>query len=262
MNAPNSAESIDSTTTTTTTTTETNTNEAVSDIGLKYFCQKCSSTIDFFLNECQSKSDKSMKYKQLMSDYKKHFLSYKRKFDELEFEYEEVKALKDEYEDQLKKSQRICLHDSDMGDQDPSRGNQDSIVLFDSTRINRPLVVLEQHSNVTTVKNEATIHLNLDMSYFKKQNVRMLPVENLEKLFAQFAKVFSQNCGQTATTPTAAASMAANAIEWSNKLAKALPNQCPCSLKIDYNTQTTNTETETTTVPREDCAAKLSASQM
>jgi hypothetical protein len=170
--------------------------EKVEDIGLKYFyCEKCYDMVNYFIDECWSKSEQAIKYKDLLKQYKKQYVEYKQKFDDLDFEFEEVKAAKEEIEEKIKRL--ACSQHADNSDHDNNcdlSDNNGLIVPYNVSHINR-------QTRITTVSNSQTsVKLNFDLSYLKnKQNMQFFTIENLEKLFGDFARVFSQNCN----TPSA-----------------------------------------------------------
>jgi hypothetical protein len=66
-----------------------------------FYCDQCVGSVEYFFNEAQLNSTKSSKYKVLYKEYKHGFLHYKNLLEKLEFEYDEVKAVKDDLEVKL-----------------------------------------------------------------------------------------------------------------------------------------------------------------
>ena len=199
------------------------------------YCQKCRSTLDFFFDLSQSNSSKSAKYKDLCNNYKRNYLAYKRKLEERDYEYEEIKALKDDYEEKLNKLRCTENRKGNNDDKWPNSRASNSLVPFNVTQINRN----SSFTFAETTNTEATIKLNLDLSYLRKQNSsQVFQVGGVEKLFCLFAKVFAERC----TAPS-------KAIESACQLADSLPKKC-CSYSVNISsmTSTTSNNTQTQTV--------------
>jgi hypothetical protein len=189
------------------------------------YCDKCFESVNFFLDEAQANSTTAQRYKELYKDYKLNFTQYKNKFEALEFEFDEMKSLKDHYEELISQASPLATTAANVNSK-----KERLLVPFDLTLINH-------ESSETITESETSITLNLDLSYLKNQNSKFFRVDNLEKLFAQFAQAFAKTC----VTPM---SDRARAIEYTNKLVESLPKNCKCVLNVDAKSATINTHTE------------------
>lgn len=67
----------------------------VVEVATIFNCEKCSSSVDYFLGECASKSSQAEKYKRLYCAVKKKMIKYKKKYETADFEHEECRAVLD-----------------------------------------------------------------------------------------------------------------------------------------------------------------------
>jgi hypothetical protein len=180
------------------------------------YCDKCFESVNFFLDDAQSNSSAAQKYRKLYKEYKANLVDYKKKFQSLEFEFDEIKSLKEQYEEEFKSNS--------------NKSKSHEVVPFNSTVINRDSIEI-------VTESETSIKLNLDLSYLKNHNTKVFRVDNLEKLFSQFAQAFAKTCVNPASDKL-------KAIDYTNKLVESLPKNCNCVLNVDAKSATTNTHTE------------------
>lgn len=64
-----------------------------------FYCEKCYEMINYFIGECQTMSPKVTKLKALNSVRKRDNEQYKAALELLQFDYDEMKALKEDYEE-------------------------------------------------------------------------------------------------------------------------------------------------------------------
>lgn len=71
-----------------------------------FYCDKCYAMVNYLIEECHTISIKSVKLGHLYTKSKQERLEYKTKLKMLQFEYDEIKAIKEELEEKFYEQNR------------------------------------------------------------------------------------------------------------------------------------------------------------
>lgn len=168
----------------------------------EFYCDKCYDTLNYFIRECQTLSPKLEKLRKFYSLSKTSKSSLKHKYELLEFNYEELKAQKEDFEERynlliksLAKQQQLSSKLQGKPVTYRLESLESASTTFTSPLIEETSTSLSLVSKKSPINNSKyNVKLTLDMEYLTRElsNESKINLENLLKHFyIQFGRLYS-----------------------------------------------------------------------
>lgn len=167
-----------------------------------FYCEKCYDMINYFIDECQTLAPKVTRLKSNYSQCKKNKKQYQKTLDALEFDYEEMKAQKEDFEEKysflLKTISKNSEKTGSIGAgaseaavepvfvNELKRRLSEKLEILEKSKINEPLEAeegqLEKYENVEVINT-----ITLDLNYLTKQFFSETKI-NSQKILEYFGR--------------------------------------------------------------------------
>ena len=164
-----------------------------------FYCEKCYDMINYFIDECQTLAPKVSRLKSNYSQCKKNKEHYRKSFEALEFDYEEMKAQKEDFEEKnaflMKKISKNVKNSEDptvTGPVEPVFVNElkrrlsEKLEMLEKSQVDDSLECEEgqlvKHENVEILNT-----ITLDLNYLTKQFFSETKI-NSQKILEYFGR--------------------------------------------------------------------------
>ena len=170
-----------------------------------FYCEKCYDMLNYFISECLTLSPRATKFEKFYSKYKRDCKHYKSRYETLEFDYEEVKAQKEDLEERYNLLLRTLTKNSQL--QEPDDQSKTTLFSFQelSDKIREKLSDQIVEENITTSMNQTeqiheynqlvvydlTTSIKLDMHFLTEQIIGKSTI-NCQLILDYFGKTINQ----------------------------------------------------------------------